>query len=66
MIMKCKTCELELVPPRRDISNCNKCIVFFKLNTNLKNSLKKHHQKANKLMMKMKVMNKMRLEKNKI
>ena len=64
MIMKCKICELEYVPPRRSISNCNKCIVKKKLKTNLKTSLKKHHQKANKIMMKMKVMNKMRLKKN--
>ena len=32
MLMKCKTCELEFAPPRKNISNCPKCIVFRKVN----------------------------------
>ena len=30
MIMKCKTCELEFVPPRKNILNCSKWNVFIK------------------------------------
>ena len=28
MLMKCKTCTKELVPPRKNISTCSKCIIF--------------------------------------
>ena len=30
MLMKCKTCSKEFVPPRRNVRNCAKCIIFKK------------------------------------
>ena len=51
MLMKCKTCEKGFVPAKKIILNCNKCIIK-KTKTNQKKTLKKHHQKANKIMTK--------------
>ena len=28
MLRKCKTCEKEFTPPRKNIFNCNKCIIL--------------------------------------
>ena len=28
MLMKCKNCEKEFAPPRNNILNCTKCIIF--------------------------------------
>ena len=30
MLRKCKTCENEFTPPRKNILNCCKCIIFSK------------------------------------
>ena len=30
MLMKCKTCSTEFIPPRKNVRNCAKCIIFKK------------------------------------
>ena len=30
MLMKCKTCEKEFKPPRKNVLNCSKCVLFKK------------------------------------
>ena len=30
MLMKCKTCAKEFIPPRKNRLNCFKCIIFIK------------------------------------
>ena len=30
MLMKCKTCTKEFIPPRKNVRNCGKCIIFKK------------------------------------
>jgi len=30
MLMKCKTCSKEFIPPRKNVRNCAKCIIFKK------------------------------------
>ena len=30
MLMKCKTCSKEFVPPRKNVLNCSKCIILKK------------------------------------
>ena len=59
--MKCKTCELEFIPPRKNVLNCSKCIIFKKAKNNQKEQVLKMNQKVKqiKIVMKtMKVMNK--------
>ena len=65
MLMKCRTGAKELIPPRKNIINCPKCIIKKRKTSQKKNTLKKN-QKVNKMMKnKMKVMNKMRMKKAK-
>ena len=28
MLMGCKTCSKEFIPPRKNVLNCSKCIIF--------------------------------------
>ena len=58
MLLKCKTCEEQLTPPRKNV-------LFFKSSkTILKKTVKKHQTSNKMIMKKVKVMNKMKLKKN--
>ena len=60
MLMKCKTCEREFIPPRKNISNCSKCIIFKKAkNKPEEESSKEESESEQNNDEKMKVMNKM-------
>ena len=56
MLMKCKTCEKQFVPARKNIQICNKCIIFKKKQkTNQKKKRMNHIVKVmNKIVMKKK------------
>ena len=56
MLMKRKTCAKESIPPRKNILNCSRCVIFKKKqkHNQKEQPLKKNH-KVNILMMNQKV-----------
>ena len=44
MLMKCKTCEKEFIPPRKNILNCSKCIIFKSKNKQEEGSIKEESE----------------------
>ena len=63
MLMKCKTCAKEFIPPIKNILNCSKCIIIKKEKPNQKEQPLKKNQKVNEMMMKNQKVNKIMMKK---